>query len=144
MLEKAYIQQQKGKTPALPLWLSPTQVRIIPVTESFNDYAWKLMEELENQKIRVDIDDRPMTMSKKVRDAEKEWIPYILVIGEKETSTSVLAVRIRNTEDAAEKEKIKHMKLGELVEEIKTITKGKPFKPISLPKSLSKRPKFFG
>lgn len=144
MLEKAYIQQQKGKTPTLPLWLSPTQVRIIPVTESFNDYAWKLVEELENQKIRVDIDDRPMTMSKKVRDAEKEWIPYILVIGEKEIGTSVLAVRIRNTEDAAEKEKIKHMKLEELVEEIKTITKGKPFKPISLPKSISKRPKFFG
>ena len=144
MLEKAYIQQQKGKTPTLPLWLSPTQVRIIPVTESFNDYSWKLVEELENQKIRVDIDDRPMTMNKKVRDAEKEWVPYILVIGEKETSTSVLAARIRNTEDAAEKEKIKHMKLGELVEEIKTITKDKPFKPISLPKSLSKRPKFFG
>jgi threonyl-tRNA synthetase len=144
MLEKAYMQQREGKIPTLPLWLSPTQVRIIPVTESFLDYAWKMVEELEGQKIRVDIDDRTMTMGKKVRDAEKEWIPYILVIGEKEKETGLLSVRVRSTGEVGKDEKLKQMKFNDLVEEIRTATLDMPFKPLSLPKSLSKRPKFFG
>jgi threonyl-tRNA synthetase len=144
MLEKAYMQQQEGKTPTLPLWLSPTQVRIIPVTESFYDYAWKMVEEFEGKKIRVDIDDRTMTMGKKVMDAEKEWIPYILVVGEKEKEAGLLSVRVRNTGGAGKGEKLKKMKMKDLVEKIKAATEGMPTKPLSLPKSLSKRPKFFG
>jgi threonyl-tRNA synthetase len=136
MLEKAYREQQRGNVPMLPLWLSPTQVRIIPVSEIFTEKAEKIMNEIENHHIRVDLDDRPLTMQKKVREAETEWINYVVVIGQKEISSGVLAVRDRKVG------KIRKMQLQELIDEIKRGTKGKPFKPLTLPKLLSKRPQF--
>ncbi len=136
MLEKAYREQQKGDVPILPLWLSPTQVRIIPVSERFFKDAEKFMDKIEDHKIRVDLDDRPITMQKKVREAEREWINYVLVIGEKEISSGVLPVRDRKARE------IRKMSLPELMDEIKEKTKDKPFKPLTLPKILSKRPQF--
>lgn len=140
ILEKAHMRQAEGKVPMLPLWLSPVQVRVIPVSEELYTYAQTIAEKIEENGIRVDLDDRPMTMGKKVRDAEKEWIPYILVVGEKEKKTSILAVRSRGLE----KEKLRQMGVEELIMEIKSQTEGMPFKPLSLPKKLSKRPKFYG
>jgi threonyl-tRNA synthetase len=136
MLEKAYREQKKGKVSILPLWLSPTQIRIIPVSERFFKDAEKLMDEIESHGIRVDLDDRPITMQKKVREAETEWINYVLVIGEKEISSDILPVRDRKTR------KIRKIKLPELINEIKEKTRDKPFKPLTLPKLLSKRPQF--
>ena len=136
MLEKAYREQQKGNVPILPLWLSPIQVRIIPVSERFIGDAEKIMKEIESHQIRVDLDDRPITMQKKVREAETEWINYVLVIGQKEISSSIMPVRDRKAR------KIRRMQLQELIDEIKEKTKGKPFKPSTLPKLLSKRPQF--
>ncbi len=136
MLEKAYREQQKGNVPILPLWLSPTQVRIIPVSERFFKDAEKLMDKIEDHNIRVDLDDRPITMQKKVREAEKEWINYVLVIGEKEINSGVLPVRDRKARE------IRKMSLPELMDEMKEKTKDKPFKPLTLPKILSKRPQF--
>ncbi len=136
MLEKAYREQQKGNVPILPLWLSPIQVRIIPVSERFSKDAEKLMDEIEGYNIRVDLDDRPITMQKKVREAEREWINYVLVIGEKEISSDILPVRDRKAG------KIRKMRLQELINEIKEKTRDKPFKPLTLPKLLSKRPQF--
>ncbi len=136
MLEKAYREQQKGNVPTLPVWLSPTQVRVIPVSERFLKDAEKLMNEIGRHNIRSDLDDRPITMQKKVREAEREWINYVLVVGEKEISSRILPVRDRKAG------KIRKMRLQELVEEIKEKTKDKPFKPLTLPKSLSKRPQF--
>ena len=141
MLEKAYMDQKRGKAPKLPFWLSPTQIRIIPVTESFYDYSQKLAEELEGKMLRVDVDDRPITMTKKVRDAEMEWIPYILVIGEREKETGILTVRTRGVQKT---EKLRQMRIDDLLQEVKPLTRNKPFKSLSLPKLLSKRPKFFG
>ncbi|MGQ9780742.1 MAG: threonine--tRNA ligase [Nitrososphaeria archaeon] len=141
MLEKAYMDQKRGKVPTLPFWLSPTQIRIIPVTESVYEYSKKVAEEVEGQMLRVDIDDRPITMNKKVRDAEREWIPYILVIGEKEKETGVLTVRTRGAEKT---KKLRQMNMDDLLKEAKALGYGKPFKKLSLPKLLSKRPKFFG
>jgi threonyl-tRNA synthetase len=83
LLEKAYKQQQKGEPPMLPVWLSPTQVRIIPMSDKFLGHCEKLAEKLEANQIRVDIDDRPLTLQKRVREAEMEWIPYIIVAGQK-------------------------------------------------------------
>ncbi|MEM0385285.1 MAG: threonine--tRNA ligase [Nitrososphaeria archaeon] len=138
ILEKAYMLQSKGIVPTLPLWLSPTQVRIVPVSENFYQYSINLCEQIESHKIRVDVDDRPLTLNRKVMDAEREWIPYILVVGEKEVQSNMLTIRVRG-----EKE-FKRMSLEDLLIEIKSKTLDKPFKPLPLPKLLSKRPKFYG
>jgi threonyl-tRNA synthetase len=89
LLEKAYKQQQKGEPPMLPIWLSPTQVRIIPMSDKFLEHCEKLAEKLEANQIRVDIDDRPLTLQKRVREAEMEWIPYIIVAGQKEIESEM-------------------------------------------------------
>lgn len=138
ILEKAYMQQSRGLTPTLPLWLSPTQVRIIPVSENFYQYSQSLCEQIESHRIRADVDDRPLSLNRKVMDAEREWIPYILVIGEKEVQSNTFTVRVRG-----EKE-FKKMNIEDLLFEIKSRTLDKPFKPLPLPKLLSKRPKFYG
>ncbi len=137
LLEKAHRESLKGKAPIFPLWLAPTQVRIVPVSEKFEDEAEKLMKQIECNGVRVDVDDRPLSLGKKVRAAEKEWVNYVLVFGENELVSDVLPVRDRKTG-----KKIRNMKLQELIDEIKMENAGKPFKPLSLPKLLSKRPQF--
>ena len=136
LLEKAYMIMEKGGKPMLPLWLSPTQVRLIPVAERHIEDCMKLMDRLEKEQIRVDIDDREETVDRKIKDAESEWIPYIVVFGDREKERGELAVRIR------EIGKIEYMKLDRLIEDIKKHNQGKPFKPLSLPRLLSKRPSF--
>ena len=138
LLEKAYKQQQKGEPPMLPIWLSPTQVRIIPMSDKFLKHCEKLAEKLEANKLRVAIDDRPLTLQKRVREAEMEWIPYIIVAGQKEIESEVLPVRDRKAK------RIRKMKLEEIINEIKSHIQDKPFKPLPLPKHVSKRPQFYG
>jgi len=138
LLEKAYKQQQKGEPPMLPVWLSPTQVRIIPMSDKYVEHCEKLAEKLEANQIRVDIDDRPLTLQKRVREAEMEWIPYIIVAGQKEIESEVLPVRDRKAKQ------IRRMKTEELISEIKSQVQDKPFKPLPLPKHVSKRPQFYG
>jgi threonyl-tRNA synthetase len=137
LLEKAHRESIRGKAPILPLWLVPTQVRIIPVSEKFLDEAEKLMKLINCKKIRVDLDDRSLSLGKKVRAAEKEWVNYILVIGEKELESNVLPVR-----DRTAGKQIRNLTLQELTEEISEKTADKPFKQLTLPKLLSKRPQF--
>jgi len=136
LLEKAYREQQQGKVPILPLWLAPTQVRVIPVSDKFVKQAEKIADTLEKNCIRADVDDRPLTMQKKVREAETEWINYVLVIGQREMDSGVLPVRDRKLR------KIRTMQLKALIKEIREATDDKPFLPLSLPRCLSKRPLF--
>jgi threonyl-tRNA synthetase len=138
LLEKAYKDQQNGKPPMLPLWLSPTQVRIIPMSTSHLEHAEKLGKEFEAHCIRYDIDDRTMTLQKRIREAEMEWVPYIIVLGQKEVQSETFPVRERKTG------KIRNMKLEELISEIEKEVGAKPFKPLPLPVHLSKRPQFYG
>ncbi len=133
LLEKAYKDSQQGTKPSLPLWLSPTQMRFVPVSENHLDY----IKELDVEGVRYDIDDRDETLGKKIRAAEKEWVPYIVVVGDKEIESNTLSVRVRNGED-------REMKLNDLLEEIRKKIAGKPFKKLPLPKKLSKRPIFRG
>jgi len=146
ILEQAYKDQLGGKAPMFPVWLSPTQVRVIPVSEQFVSEAEKIADELGTKEhgIRVDVDDRPLTLQRKIRDAEMEWIPYIVVVGRREVESGLLAVRDRQAERVGEPAEIKKMSLKELVEKIKVQTRGKPFKPLTLPRALSQRPRFFG
>jgi threonyl-tRNA synthetase len=136
ILEKAYKEQQQGKVPILPLWLSPTQVRIVPVSDKFLRHAEKIADQFETNCIRADVDDRPLTLQKKVREAETEWVNYVLVIGQREIDSDVLPVRDRKTRE------IREMQLQRLINEIRKKTEGKPFQRLTLPRSLSKRPLF--
>jgi threonyl-tRNA synthetase len=126
----------KQRVPSLPLWLSPVQVRVIPVSDSFGEDAEKIADGIEAGLIRVDVDDRSLTMQKKVREAEMEWVNYIVVIGQKEVDSGVLAVRDR------EAGKIRKMLLRKLIDEVKGKTEGKPFRALTLPRLLSQRPQF--
>ncbi|MFH1222108.1 MAG: threonine--tRNA ligase, partial [Candidatus Micrarchaeota archaeon] len=134
LLENEAMRMQKGKKAMLPLWLSPTQVRLIPVSEGQKDAARKIMEQLDAGRVRIDFDDRDETLGKKIREAEKEWVPYIAVIGEKELKEGKLAVTIRATGEK------KNMTVEELQKEMEQLTKDKPFDKLSLPKLLSMRP----
>lgn len=78
---------------AFPLWLSPVQVEIIPVSEKFVDYGKKILEELKKNNVRAEIDDSDESLGKRIRNAEKQKIPYILVVGEKEEKDESVAVR---------------------------------------------------
>lgn len=136
LLEKAYFTMEKGGKPMLPVWLSPTQVRLIPIAERHLHDCMNIMAKLEKEQIRVDIDDREETVDKKIMEAESEWIPYIVVFGDKEKERGELAVRVRETG------RVTYMKIEKLIEEVRKHNNGKPFKPLSLPKLLSKRPSF--
>ena len=81
LLEKAAKDAKEGRKPHLPLWLSPIQLRLIPLQPEFNEYCEKLANTLTSAEIRTDIDDRNESIGKRIREAETEWIHYILVIG---------------------------------------------------------------
>ena len=134
LLEKAATDSHEGRKPQFPLWLSPTQVRIIPLKEEFNDFCDKLTEKISANSVRVDIDDRNESIGKRIREAEKEWIQYILVIGEKEANSENLSIRDRQTG------KVRELSFDDFVNEIKEQTKDKPFTGLNFPKYISKRP----
>mgnify|MGYP003665417418 FL=1 len=76
-----------------PLWLSPNQIAILPLSEKYNDYAENLLELLNNYDIRGFVDDRNEKVGKKIRDAEVSKVPYMLIVGEKEVESNTLSVR---------------------------------------------------
>ncbi len=91
---------------AFPTWLAPTQVRIVPITEKVTDYAHKVRDEIFNTPVvngtsglRVDIDLSNERMQKKIREAQLQKIPYMLVIGEREAAEGKVAVRLRSGKD---------------------------------------------
>jgi threonyl-tRNA synthetase len=83
---------------AFPVWLSPLQVAILPVKTEHNATALKFADELKSHGIRVELDDANETINNKIRKAELQKIPYILVYGDKETNSDNLIVRIRGQE----------------------------------------------
>ena len=134
LLEKSAKDQKEGRKPMFPLWLAPTQVRLIPVKPEFLDYCEKLADTLTENNIRVDVDDRNESVGKSIRDAETEWIRFIIVIGEKEVNSTTLAIRDRKSKDP------RNLSLEEFMAEIKEETKGKPFMRINMGRSVAKRP----
>lgn len=136
ILEAQENRKQSGKKPMLPLWLAPTQVRVIPVADTFAEYCAKMANKFNKDGIRADFDDRELTMQKKIREAEKEWVPYIVVIGGKEIEAEQLNVRVRESGE------IKEYDYQELKREIRNATKGYPFKTIPENERLSMRIKF--
>jgi len=136
LLEKSALDM-KDKVPMLPVWLAPTQVRVIPIAERHNEYAHKLAQQIKDARIRVDVDDRPETVGKKIRNAGGEWVSYVIVIGDREMEAgSELTVNVRETGQKVS------MGLQELIEVIQLETKGMPFRPLPLPVDLSRRVNF--
>jgi threonyl-tRNA synthetase len=77
----------------LPLWLAPVQAIVLPVSDRFNDYATTVRDTLEGEHVRVDLDARSESISRKIRDAELRKIPYMLVVGEREQTEQSVSVR---------------------------------------------------
>jgi threonyl-tRNA synthetase len=134
MLETQAIKMKRGEKPSLPFWLSPVQVRLIPVSEQFEDFASQLMDRIP---FRCDLDDRGETVKRSIRDAEKAWIPYIVVIGEKEASGGPLSVRSRTGEQET-------LSVDDFIDLLKSRQSDFPYNPLNLPLRLSKRPIFIG
>ena len=134
LLEKSWARMQKGEKVSLPFWLSPTQVRLIPVSTELLDDCKTIMSKLPG---RIDLDDREESLSRKIRDAEKEWVPLIAVYGNKEKESGKLQVRSR---DGHQKE----YTIEELSNFIKEQTTGFPDSPMPVPALMSIRPIFRG
>jgi len=86
------IEQYAG---AFPVWLAPVQVKIVPIADRHLDYANKVYSVLFEKSIRVEVDSRSEKMNAKIRDAEKEKVPYVLIIGDREASSESVSVRKR-------------------------------------------------
>jgi threonyl-tRNA synthetase len=134
LLEKTDTDANTGKVPALPLWLSHTQVRIIPVSSKHLEFGEKILSELNDNNVRADIDDRELSVAKKIREAESEWIHFIIVVGDKEVDSEDLVVRERVAKSQY------NTTLGTLIKKIKLEISDKPYLPLNLPSYLSKRP----
>ncbi len=145
LLEREAIKMNQGKKPMLPLWLSPTQVRFIPVADEFVSDCEKFIDELNKISpfyfIRSDIDDREESVGRKIRDAEKEWIPYIVVVGEKERKEKTVFPRVR-TSDLGQGDK--PYTISQLHSLVLERVKDFPQQKLPLALYLSKRPKFKG
>jgi threonyl-tRNA synthetase len=135
LLEKSAKLMKQGKIPHLPLWLMNTQLRLVPVNENFVPKCIEINNYFKKNNIRVDIDDRDESLSKRIREAEMEWIHFIAIIGEKETTSNIISVRDRINKTNYE------CTNDELKEKILNQVKDKPFLPLNLPELLSFRPK---
>ncbi len=134
LLEKAAKDSKEGRKPHLPLWLSPTQVRLIPIKPEFLKFCENLADKITEHKIRIDIDERNESIGKRIREAETEWIRYILVIGEKEVNANELNVRDRETGE------VKQITLDTFVKSIHDQIKDKPFSNLNSNRFVSIRP----
>jgi len=90
------IEETKG---AFPLWLAPTQVKILPITDTQHEYAQEIEEKLRKMKVRVVLDDRNEKVGYKIREAQLEKVPYMIVVGAKEAEQNKVAVRSREAGD---------------------------------------------
>jgi threonyl-tRNA synthetase len=117
------------EVPRLPCWLSPTQVRIIPVAARHIPRAEEICGRLNGRSIRTDLDDRDESVNKKIRQAGVDWVPYVAVIGDRELEEDMLTVTIRRRSQAKKpyREEMSADRLADLVKEDQA---GKPFRPL--------------
>jgi threonyl-tRNA synthetase len=86
-----------------PLWLAPVQVKLLPISDKFMDYANSVSDKLKNSDIRAEVDDRHEKIGKKIRDTELMKVPYMLIVGEKEMSENKVSVRRQGKGDIGAK-----------------------------------------
>jgi threonyl-tRNA synthetase len=129
------------KVPQLPTWLSPTQVRFVPVADRHIPIIEEFAATMNDAGIRADIDDREESMNRKVRSAGMDWVPYIAVIGDREAETGMLTVTVRRLSEPNKPKKVE-MTLEDLVKAIRKETEGMPCRPLYTPRKLSAKPRF--
>lgn len=112
------LEETKGN---LPTWLAPVQVKVLPIADSHVEYANKVKEELQRVGIRVVVDNRNEKIGYKIREAQLQKIPYMLIIGDKEVEANAVGVRSRKEGDIGAKELTQFIK--EIKEEIENYTK---------------------
>lgn len=134
VLDRAVSLEQRTGIGAIPLWLNPEQVRLLPVSDRHIEPADRLANQLERAGVRVGVDDRNETVRRKIRDAGQGWIGYTIIVGDQEARGETLEVHDRganrkelNTVDA-------------LVARIRAKLSGKPFRRMYTPRYLSRRP----
>ena len=110
------LEETKGM---LPLWIAPVQVKILPITDNQHQYAYDLKEKFVAEGIRVEVDDRNEKTGYKIREAQLQKIPYMLIVGEKEIETNTLSVRSREGGDLGTR------RIDEFLEELKKKIKDK-------------------
>ena len=128
-------------------WLSPVQVRVIPITDKEKKYAESIMKKLNNAQIRADFDDRDEKIGKKIRSAEVEWVPYTIIVGGNERENNTVSVRKRligeKLVEGKTSQKIQDIKLADLKKMINQDLKGFPRKDLPHPfRYFSKRVSF--
>ncbi|MBS1668434.1 MAG: threonine--tRNA ligase [Bacteroidetes bacterium] len=101
-----------------PVWLAPLQVKVLPISDKFMDYAQTVLQSLKNADIRCELDDRNEKIGKKIRDTELAKVPYMLVIGEKEMNENRISIRRQGKGDAGSKSLDEF--IGEITAEIKS------------------------
>ena len=107
------IEHYAGK---FPVWLSPVQVKVLSVSEKYNDYAKEVAKFLKAEKIRVELDERNEKLGFKIREARMDKVPYMLIVGEKEKSNQTVSVRARDEiENAAEQGEMKLVEFLDIV-----------------------------
>lgn len=135
ILEQAAKTTRTGGKPTIPFWLAPIQVRLCPISENQHAYAEELANELEAKGIRVDVDDRGERVNRMIRDAERLWIPYILIIGDNEVDSGEFEPRLRSGETVT-------LKRETMADTLAALNKGYPVRKLPMSMKLSKRPIF--
>lgn len=133
ILDAAIKREQSGGRGSLPVWMNPEQVRLLTVSERHLDRAREIMYVMQENGIRVGIDDRVETVGKKVREAKQDWVSYALVIGDKELESDRLKVYDRGENRDIE------AALGQLIDRIRKEVSGYPNRPMYFPSELSRR-----
>jgi threonyl-tRNA synthetase len=101
----------------LPFWLAPQQVKVLPISDKYSEYAHEVANQLNAEDIRTEVDDRSEKIGKKIRDTELMKIPYMLIVGEKEMTERTVAVRKHGEGDKGA------LALDEFVQEVKQLVK---------------------
>lgn len=138
LLESEARRMNAGAKGQLPFWLSPTQVRFLPVSDQYAAKCVEMAERLWKEgRIRADVDDRDQGVGRKIRDAEKEWVPLTIVYGEKEAASERLPVRTRAGESL-------ELPFAELLAHAEHLQGGRPTAPLPIPLRVTMRPVFHG
>ena len=97
-----------------PTWLTPVQVKVLPITEKHLDYANEVLKKLREHNIRAEVDERGERLQAKIRDAQTQKIPYMIIVGDREEKENKIAVRTRTGQDLGA------MPVEEFLEKIKS------------------------
>ena len=108
------IEHYAGK---FPVWLSPVQVKVLPVSDKYLDYAKEIMAKLYEEGIRAELDDRDEKLGFKIREARMQKVPYMIIVGEKEKDNRLVSVRQRDAEQ--DKQEIGEMDMADFIDLLK-------------------------